>query len=160
MTVLNADGSDETTADRPPVTPAPTADRPPVTPASTAAPTAATGRARHGWRTWRRSRPFWGGLLLTAAGVEILGSVRAPLPVVLHVGPLGLAAYLAPTVMVVCGLLVWFNPRQRMFYSIVGVLMALASWLTSNLGGFFVGLLLGMIGGSLAFAWTPSRHPR
>jgi hypothetical protein len=111
-------------------------------------------RTRWAWREWRHSRPFWGGLLLTVAGAEILASVRAPLPVVLHVGPLGLAGYLAPMIMMVCGLLLWFSPGQRVFYSIVGILMSLACWLTSNLGGFFVGLLLGLIGGSLALAWT------
>ncbi|MGC9669900.1 DUF6114 domain-containing protein [Planosporangium sp. 12N6] len=116
-------------------------------------------RARLAWRGWRRSRPFWGGLLLVLSGAEILASIWAPLPVVLHVGPQGLAGYLVPTIMVVCGLLLWFNPRQRLFYAIVAILMALGSWLTSNLGGFFVGMLVGLIGGSLAFAWAPMGRP-
>ncbi|MEV1289447.1 DUF6114 domain-containing protein [Micromonospora sp. NPDC049679] len=111
-------------------------------------------RARLRWRRWRRSRPFWGALFVILGAAEILGSVRAPLPVVLHVGPQGMAGYLLPLVMLLCGLLLLFHPEQRMFYSIVSIVLALASWLTSNLGGFFIGLLLGVLGGSLAFAWT------
>ena len=114
-------------------------------------------RARLAFRRWRRGRPFWGGLLITLAGAEILVTVKAPLPVVLHVGMLGLAAYLVPIVILLCGLLLWFSPDQRMFYSILSVLLSLLSWVTSNLGGFFIGLLLGLIGGSLAFAWSPKR---
>src|SRR5690242_15526421 len=101
-------------------------------------------RARRAWRAfrrWRRARPFWGGLLITLAGIEIFATVKAPLPVVLHVGMEGLAAYLVPLILLLCGLLLWFNPDQRMFYSILAVLLSLASWVTSNLGGFFVGIL-------------------
>jgi hypothetical protein len=112
-------------------------------------------RAWAAWRRWRRTRPFWGGLLVILAGLEILLTVRTPLRVLIHVGPQGLAGYLVPTVMVLCGLLLWFTPAQRLFYSVVAVLMALTSWVTSNLGGFLVGLLLGLVGGSLAFAWAP-----
>lgn len=91
-------------------------------------------------------------------GAEILASVRAPLPVILHVGPMGLAAYLVPVLLLLCGILLLANPQQRLFYSILAILMALASWLTSNLGGFFLGMLLSLIGGSLAFAWSRPAH--
>lgn len=40
-------------------------------------------------------------------------------------------------------------------YSVLALVMALASWITSNLGGFLIGLLLGVVGGSLAFSWAP-----
>jgi hypothetical protein len=110
-------------------------------------------RAWLAWRRWRRSRPFWGGLLVLFAGVEVLLTEKAPLPVIIHYGPQGVAGFLIPVVMVLCGLLLWFNPAQRAFYSILAVLLSLGTWITSNLGGFFIGLLFGMIGGSLAFAW-------
>ena len=107
------------------------------------------------WRRWRHSRPFWGGLFVLLGGAVILLSERAPLPLIVHIGIQGLAGYLVPTVLVLCGLLLWFNPGQRVFYSLLSVLLALTSWITSNLGGFFVGMLLGVLGGSLAFAWQP-----
>lgn len=112
-------------------------------------------RIRLGFRTWRRSRPFWGGLFVVLGGGEILFSEKAPLRVIVHFGLTGLAGYLIPSVMVLCGVLLVFNPAQRTFYSILSVLLALATWPTSNLGGFLVGMLFGLIGGSLAFAWMP-----
>jgi len=88
-------------------------------------------------------------------GSVILLSEQAPLPLVVHIGVQGLGGYLVPVVLVLCGLLIWFNPGQHVFYSLLSVLLALTSWITSNLGGFFVGMLLGVLGGSLAFAWQP-----
>jgi hypothetical protein len=111
------------------------------------------------WYRWRRSRPFWGGLLVLLGGAEILLSERAPLPVVIHVGIQGLAGFLVPAILLLCGLLLWFTPEQRTFYSILAVLLSLGSWITSNLGGFFVGMALGLVGGSLAFAWARGNGP-
>ncbi|WP_435225070.1 DUF6114 domain-containing protein [Streptomyces sp. Tue6028] len=115
---------------------------------------------RSAFRRWRAHRPFWGGLLLTLAGAEILLTEKASLKVVLHIGMQGLAGYLLPTLMVLCGLLILFNPAQRLFYSLVGILLSLGTWLTSNLGGFLVGLLLGAVGSCLAFGWLPDQEPR
>ena len=48
--------------------------------------------------------------------------------------------------------------------AIAGVLLAVLSFIASNLGGFFIGMLLGIIGGSMGFGWTssadqPARRP-
>jgi hypothetical protein len=118
------------------------------------------GRARTAFRRWRRSRPFWGGLLLTLSGAEILLTEKASLKVVMHIGMQGLAGYLLPVIMVLCGLLILFNPAQRLFYSIIGVLLSLGTWVTSNMGGFFIGLLLGVTGSCMAFGWLPDQEPR
>ena len=111
------------------------------------------GLAPGRWRRWRQSRPFWGGVFVTAGGAVTLASERAPLPLMVHIGVQGVAGYLVPAVLLLCGLLLWFHPAQRTFYSILAVLLALGSWITSNLGGFFAGMLLGVLGGSLGFAW-------
>lgn len=121
-------------------------------------------RAVSAWRSfraWRRSRPFWGGLLLLLAGVELLaipllsvlahGSVK----VVIYIGVGGVFGVLIGGLLVACGLLVWFHPVQRTFYAIAGVLLAVASFVATNLGGFFLGMLLGVTGASLSFGWTP-----
>jgi hypothetical protein len=115
---------------------------------------------RAAFRRWRSRRPFWGGLLLTLGGAEILLTEKASLKVVLHVGMQGVAGYLLPALMVLCGLLILFNPAQRLFYSLTGILLTLGTWITSNLGGFFVGLLLGAAGCCLAFGWLPDQEPR
>jgi hypothetical protein len=124
---------------------------------------AARARAASAWqsfRAWRRSRPFWGGLLLLLAGVELVaipllsvlahGSVK----VVIYIGIGGVFGVLIGGLLMACGLLVWFHPVQRVFYAIAGVLLAVASFVATNLGGFFIGMLLGVTGASLSFGWT------
>ncbi len=115
-------------------------------------------RAVRAFRRWRRARPFWGGLLVLLGGLEILASERAPLPLVIHIGLQGLAGYLVPVLLVLVGVLLLFHPVQRLFYSLLAIVLALGSWITSNLGGFFAGLLLALIGGALAFAWQRDRR--
>jgi hypothetical protein len=115
---------------------------------------------RPAFRQWRARRPFWGGLLLALGGAEVLLTEKASLKVIMHIGMQGLTGYLLPSVMLLCGLLTIFSPAQRLFYSIIGILASLGTWLTSNLGGFFIGLLLGAIGSCLTFGWLPDQEPR
>ncbi|MEW2131291.1 DUF6114 domain-containing protein [Streptomyces sp. NPDC005435] len=115
---------------------------------------------RAAFRAWRGGRPFWGGLLLALGGAEILLTEKASLKVVMHIGIQGVAGYLLPTLMVLLGLLILFNPAQRLFYALTGILFSLGTWITSNLGGFFIGLLLGATGACLAFGWLPDQEPR
>ena len=117
---------------------------------------------RAAFRGWRRSRPFWGGFLLLLAGIELLliplsgifihGAVR----LVVYIGIGGVFGVLLGALLIACGLLLWLNPAHRTFYAIAGVLLAVLSFIASNLGGFFIGMLLGIIGGSMGFGWTPS----
>lgn len=62
------------------------------------------------------------------------------------------------------GLFLWFAPAQRHFFGVLIVLASLVSFFTSDFGGFVVGMLLAMIGGSMGFAWVPvaagPREPR
>ncbi len=109
------------------------------------------------FRGWRRTRPFWAGIFLIFAGAELL---MIPLPMhamglILHIGTGGVLGILIGAILIVCALLLWFNPAQRAFYSIVAVLLAVAALVASNLGGFLIGTLAGVIGGSLGFGWTP-----
>ncbi|MBZ4322127.1 DUF6114 domain-containing protein [Streptomyces sp. SCA2-4] len=109
------------------------------------------------WRKWRKGRPFWGGLLSTLAGVEICAIPLGPLKIMLVQGITGILSILMGLVMVMMGLSAWFAPSYRMFAGIVTVMCAAAALVLSNLGGFLLGTLLGVIGGSMVFAWQP--HP-
>lgn len=111
--------------------------------------------APRGVRGWRRSRPFWGGLFAIIGGVELVLVPLAPMPVVIHQGIAGISSYLIGVLLAVIGVLLWCQPAQRTFYGVVAVLLSLASFVTSNFGGFLIGMLLGLVGGSLGFAWTP-----
>ncbi|MFJ9695615.1 DUF6114 domain-containing protein [Kitasatospora sp. NPDC101183] len=130
-----------------------TADAP-----ATTEPPAPAARPAKG--DWRGRRPFWGGLLLTLGGAEVLFTVKMPLPLMLHVGMEGLAGQIVPALMVLCGLLILFNPAQRLFYSVIGVLAALGTWVTSNFGGFLLGMTLGVVGACLTFGWLPDQPLR
>lgn len=113
-------------------------------------------RAPHGFRRWRRTRPFWGGVFAVLGGVELVAIPLAPMPLVVHQGLAGVASWLIGALLVTAGALMWLQPAQRSFYGILAVLLSLASFLTSNFGGFLVGMLLGLLGGALGFAWSPA----
>jgi hypothetical protein len=72
-----------------------------------------------------------------------------------HFGPTGFLSYVIPAMLVLCGLMTWATPSLRLFYGILGSLVAVYSLIGLNLGGFVLGLILGIIGGALAVAWTP-----
>jgi Family of unknown function (DUF6114) len=102
----------------------------------------AVARGWRNFRRWRRGRPFWGGLFTLLAGLEIFGSTQLTLGEI-------------PLVLGLCGLLIWLTPQQRVFYGVIAAVVAVYSLIGVNLGGFFLGMLFGVIGGSLAAAWTP-----
>ncbi|MFF0468789.1 DUF6114 domain-containing protein [Micromonospora zamorensis] len=117
-----------------------------------------TAQAWQTFRRWQRSRPFWGGLFIALAGVAMFASTRMTINgLSFHSGATGLLSLLIPVILVTCALLLWLSPAQRLFYSVVAAVTTVYSLIGLNLGGFFVGLLLGIVGSALAFAWTPTR---
>lgn len=94
---------------------------------------------------------------MVLAGIELIAIPAAPMAVIIHEGIAGVSSYLIGLLLIACGLLLWFQPVQRSFFGIAAVLLSLASFVTSNFGGFVIGMLLGLVGGSLGFAWTPHR---
>jgi uncharacterized protein DUF6114 len=109
------------------------------------------------WRrfsAWRRRRPFWGAVLAILGGAEILTTETIPFRVIVHIGLIGQLGYVMPVLMMLCGILLLFAPQPRAFYASLVLLASLATWITSNLGGFFLGMLLGLAGGALALSWT------
>ncbi|MBT2408185.1 hypothetical protein J7I97_13455 [Streptomyces sp. ISL-87] len=107
------------------------------------------------WRQWRRNRPFWGGLFAILAGAWICVLPLAPLKIMLQQGVAGIPSVLMGIVMIVLGLTAWFSPPQRSLAGVLTTLIATAALVLSNLGGFLIGTLLGILGGGLMFAWQP-----
>jgi hypothetical protein len=95
-----------------------------------------------------------GGLQLFLSSNLDLGGISV------HFGPEGFLSYLLPLLLLLCGLLVWVTPAQRVFYGVIGALTSVYSLIGLNLGGFFLGMLFGVLGSSLAIAWTPVRLER
>jgi len=85
-------------------------------------------------REWRRSRPFWGGLLMLVAGAELffipLSEVfmRGAFGIVMQMGVGGYAGVLIGSVLAICGLLSWFQPEHKNFYGILGAIAAVLSF--------------------------------
>ena len=135
----------------------------PAPPELKSPPRRRSGRSlRATWRAWRRSRPFWGGLLLILAGLELLALpltgvfVHGAIKLVIYIGIGGVFGVLIGVLLIAAGIVVWVNPTHRVFYGIAGIGLGIVSFPASNLGGFLLGMLLAIIGGALAFAWVPA----
>ncbi|WP_051830517.1 DUF6114 domain-containing protein [Streptomyces violens] len=116
-------------------------------------------RPRSAWSRWRKGRPFWGGLATVLAGVEICVIPLAPLKIMLQQGIAGIPSVLLGLVMIVLGLTAWCAPQYRGLAGVLTVLLAAAALVMSNLGGFLIGTVLGILGGALMFAWQPLPPP-
>jgi hypothetical protein len=111
------------------------------------------------FRRWRRTRPFWGGLFLVLASILFfLSSNLHPFGnISINLGPAGFLSYVIPVVVLLCGLLGWFTPAQRVFYGVIALVASLYSLVGLNLGGWLVSMLVGFAGGALLIAWGPPR---
>jgi hypothetical protein len=107
------------------------------------------------FRRWRRTRPFWGGLLCLLGGAIIAYGPLSVIKFVLVAGTVVWAGILIGLLVGIMGLFMWFTPQFRQMLGILAVLFAVVSLVTSNYGGFLIGLLLGVLGGGMGFAWTP-----
>jgi hypothetical protein len=117
-------------------------------------------RGREIVKAWRRSRPFWGGLFAFLSGLELLSisfSLNA-LPLIIHSAQAGLT-YLISITLIIIGVLLWLQPAQRVFLGAMAIALSIASVLHANMGGFLMGMILGVTGGALATAWTPVTGP-
>ncbi|MGV9884212.1 DUF6114 domain-containing protein [Streptomyces sp. NPDC003006] len=106
-------------------------------------------------RRWRRTRPFWGGLLLILGGAELLLVPLSPLTVLVSLGLGGIAALGIGIALVVAGLFLWFLPHTHHYVSLNALILSVLSFAATNLGGFLVGMLLGIAGSAMGFGWTP-----
>ncbi|WP_441251573.1 DUF6114 domain-containing protein [Kitasatospora sp. McL0602] len=116
-------------------------------------------RLRLGFRAWRRTRPFWGGLLAVIAGLPILYFPYAHLTVggltVAMSTTAGAGSLIIGLLMIVLGFTAWFQPLVRIFCGVAVTILSLISIPVSNLGGFGMGLILGLLAGGLLVAWAP-----
>lgn len=115
--------------------------------------------ARCRFRIWRGVRPFWAGLFTLMAGLPILYWPYANLdlsgiPLALSTTS-GAGSLVIGILLMVLGFTLWYRPDTRVFAGIATLLLALISFPVANFGGLFLGLISGLIGGSLACAWLP-----
>jgi hypothetical protein len=105
---------------------------------------------------WRRRRPFLGGVLIALGGVEMFFSGQLDIGKIhVQLGIEGLQATIIPIVLVLLGVLIIAMPAHRIFYGVIALAVAVYSLVGVNLGGFFIGMLLGAVGGVLTVSWMP-----
>ena len=117
--------------------------------------TAPTEPLRRPFRRWRRGRPFYAGLSIAVAGLDIWYWPHSSVGKMLSMGLPGISSIFIAIFLVIFALTVWFFPTYRVFSGIASIMLALLSLVATNLGGFFIGFLCGMLGGAFAIAWTP-----
>ncbi len=110
-------------------------------------------------RRWRRTRPFWAGLLLVCGGAELLLVPLSPLTVLVSLGLGGLAALGIGLALIVAGLFLWCAPAAHHYVGIHALILSVLSFAATNLGGFLVGMGLGIAGGAMGFGWTAGQAP-
>ncbi|MBZ4318689.1 DUF6114 domain-containing protein [Streptomyces huiliensis] len=113
------------------------------------------GPARRRFRSWRRTRPFWAGTLLVLGGTELLVIPLSPVTVLVSLGLGGLAALGIGLALIAAGLFLWFVPSARHYVSVNALILSVLSFAATNLGGFLVGMALGIAGSAMGFGWTP-----
>lgn len=112
--------------------------------------------ARMAFRRWRRSRPFWAGLwCVLGGGMMMLGPLTA-VRFVLVAGQTVWLGIVVGALVSIFGLFFWFSPSQRQITGVFAVMLSVVSFITSDFGGFLIGMTLGVLGASMGFAWVPA----
>lgn len=117
---------------------------------------AAPIRAMRSFTRYRRTRPFWGALILALGGWLIMVPVvGGSIALLVKMGIGGVSSYVLGGGMIAAAGVALFLPAQRHFPAIVAALFSVASLPLANLGGWLIGMILGIVGSGLIFAWTP-----
>ncbi|HZE48207.1 MAG TPA: DUF6114 domain-containing protein [Jatrophihabitantaceae bacterium] len=143
---------------RPRPTPRPATVRPPATThvrSLVATPRASAAAAT--LRDWAENRPFWAGLFLIVAGVEI-GFWPATSALV-SADRSGVSAVMFMALLVADGVAVWLMPQNRKLLGVQAAALGLLAMTTANLGGLFMGTCAAVAGGAMAFRWTRTPRP-
>ncbi|MHB9288540.1 DUF6114 domain-containing protein [Halobacteriales archaeon Cl-PHB] len=113
-------------------------------------------RTRSRFADWRQDRPFWGGVTLTLAGL-VIGIIPLDLALKFALIPTTFAfvGLVFAVVVVLCGVFAVLQPQFSSFFGAAGMVVSVAS-MFGALGGFGIGTILGIVGGSLCVAWV---HP-
>jgi hypothetical protein len=106
-------------------------------------------------REWSGQRPWLGGTVTTLGGLAIAVLPNKGFTVVVLPGVAGLSGFVLGALIIACAMYMLFSPQLHGILGIAAVLLSLVSFVTTNIGGYVIGLVLGIVGGSLGFAWNP-----
>ncbi|WP_408896999.1 DUF6114 domain-containing protein [Nocardioides sp. R1-1] len=127
--------------------------------AASAGPEPRPGRAtrlRHRFARFRRTRPFWGAVVLSLGAYLIARPLLGgTFDFYTTIGARSITPLLLAGGMLAAAGIAVVRPAQRHFPALVALMLAVASLPLANLGGWLVGMVLGITGAGLVFAWTP-----
>ncbi len=112
-------------------------------------------RPRLAFRRWRRTRPFWAGLWTLLGGLIITLFPLQAIRLMFLAGQVVWLAILVGVLIALCGLFLWIEPPLRRVISALALLLGVLSLITSDVGGFVIGMLLTLVGGSMGLIWMP-----
>lgn len=113
------------------------------------------GSVLHAANRWRRTRPLAGCVILALGGWFVVRPVIGSASMTLELGAGAIAGYLLGGGMILAALIALVLPAQRHFPALMATMMSVASLPMANLGGWLIGMVLGIIGSGIVFAWTP-----
>lgn len=112
---------------------------------------------RRRFAAWRSDRPFLPGLLVIISGVVIMIPAYLTFKVadilVMISTVSGVSTLVIGTILVLLGVTAWMRPAVHLHLGVLAIIFAVIALPTSNIGGFVVGTLFGVIGGGLLLAW-------
>jgi hypothetical protein len=109
---------------------------------------------RERFRLWRRTRPFAGSVLILVAGVLILYGPLQLLQFAMLPGSDMWSAVTVGGVLFCMGIIQLLAPRFAVITGTIAIVLSLVSLITA-MGGFIIGMILGLTGGALGVAWKP-----
>lgn len=109
------------------------------------------------FREFRWTRPFWAALLVGVAAGEQAVLPVGPTDALIKAGASAFLGLICAATLALMALVILFLPSQRVVAGLITVVMSLCSFPLSNLGGFVIGMLLGVLGGSMAVGWVPDK---
>lgn len=104
------------------------------------------------FKQWRHRRPFWGATLMLLAGLLILYIPVQLFAIAFIPGSFVFIGFLFGGLIIIMGILNYIYPQFSTVFGVVGIFLSVLS-VMGALGGFIVGTILGIIGGSLSIAW-------
>jgi hypothetical protein len=120
----------------------------------------AVASALRWFAAFRRTRPFWGSVWTVLAGLEIIRMMSFSIGLALNGGWGYSAGYVMGGGLILFALVACFAPHYKALCGVVAFLLALAAFPTANLGGYLLGSVLGIVGGSMMWSWGPKRPSR
>jgi len=109
---------------------------------------------RKRFKNWRTKRPFWAATLSVISGIIILSVPVQLYEIAAAPGSMIVIGLLLGGLTLLMGILGFMMPRLSTLLGILAILSSVLS-IMGALGGFLIGTILGIIGGSMMIAWNP-----